>query len=158
MGLYTKEYNAMVSFFRIHFECWLLSEATLDYRVQLISLAFRIDFLSIASGCQMNAHKRCEKFIPKLCGADHTERRGRIHIKVSIDGSGTERTLKIDGKGSLIVNLCAFCAVLWLWNSQCVRFASCKLDFSIAISPFGVVPDFFKAKFRKKGRYYSTND
>ncbi|XP_074639760.1 protein kinase C beta type-like [Acropora palmata] len=47
-------------------------------------------------GCQMNAHKRCEKFIPKLCGADHTERRGRIHIKVSIDGSGTERTLKID--------------------------------------------------------------
>lgn len=53
----------------------------------------------------MNAHKRCEKFIPKLCGADHTERRGRIHIKVSIDGSGTERTLKIDGKGSLICKL-----------------------------------------------------
>lgn len=47
-------------------------------------------------GCQMNAHKRCEKFIPKLCGADHTERRGRIHIKVSIEGKGDERTLKID--------------------------------------------------------------
>ena len=45
----------------------------------------------------MNAHKRCEKFIPKLCGADHTERRGRLHFKVSIDGTGKERTLRIDG-------------------------------------------------------------
>ncbi len=29
-------------------------------------------------------HKRCEKSgcIPKLCGADHTERRGRIHLKI----------------------------------------------------------------------------
>lgn len=47
--------------------------------------------------CQMNAHKRCEKFIPKLCGADHTERRGRIHLKVVIEGDGNERTLRIDG-------------------------------------------------------------
>ena len=48
----------------------------------------------------MNAHKRCQKFIPKLCGADHTERRGRIHLKVvveAVEGSGDERTLRIDG-------------------------------------------------------------
>lgn len=45
----------------------------------------------------MNAHKRCEKFIPKLCGADHTERRGRVHLKVSVEGSGDARTLRIDG-------------------------------------------------------------
>eukprot|EP00493_Phyllostaurus_siculus_P025304 UN25648 len=33
----------------------------------------------------MNVHKRCEASgnIPNLCGADHTERRGRIHMKVS---------------------------------------------------------------------------
>jgi len=37
------------------------------------------------SSCEMNVHKRCEASgnIPNLCGADHTERRGRIHMKVS---------------------------------------------------------------------------
>jgi len=38
--------------------------------------------------CEMNVHKRCEKSgcIPKLCGADHTERRGRIHLKIKFTG------------------------------------------------------------------------
>ena len=78
----------------------------------------------------MNAHKRCEKFIPKLCGADHTERRGRIHIKVSIDGSGTERTLKIDGKGSLICKLeCILRRVMTSELSVCtVRDLATKLQ------------------------------
>ena len=37
------------------------------------------------SACDMNVHKRCEKSgcIPNLCGADHTEKRGRIHIKIA---------------------------------------------------------------------------
>lgn len=51
-------------------------------------------------GCQMNAHKRCERYIPKLCGADHTERRGRIHLKVTIEGTGNERTLKLEVRES----------------------------------------------------------
>ncbi|XP_072044245.1 LOW QUALITY PROTEIN: protein kinase C-like [Amphiura filiformis] len=52
--------------------------------------------------CDMNIHKRCLQQIPNLCGSDHTERRGRIHVIAKVDNGGREMEVKIGEAKNLI--------------------------------------------------------
>ena len=40
-----------------------------------------------SAACDMNVHKKCKESVPNLCGCEHTERRGRIKMKIRCAGN-----------------------------------------------------------------------
>jgi hypothetical protein len=52
----------------------------------------------------MNVHQRCQKFVPNLCGMDHTERRGRIQLHIHCK----DEVLVVKGEGHYEIMAHAF--------------------------------------------------
>ena len=88
-------------------------------------------------GCEMNVHKKCEETVPSLCGCDHTERRGRIHLEISAE-RGRMLTIKV-GLPAL-VKCCHFPSIMMFLKIK----EACNL---IPMDPNGLSDPYVKVNY-----------
>ena len=85
----------------------------------------------------MNVHKKCEETVPSLCGCDHTERRGRIHLEISAE-RGRMLTIKV-GLPAL-VKCCHFPSIMMFLKIK----EACNL---IPMDPNGLSDPYVKVNY-----------
>lgn len=91
--------------------------------------------------CSMTAHHRCQKLVPRACGTDHQEKRGRISLafyteKLSDTPTDSVWRINIEGECMLTKRIihCCYCAAVALDSCSTYIVPAC-IDWTDSLPP-----------------------